>query len=87
MTYITEACLHATLEFPGSSEEDINCGSCFEWASLVFDLVEGSKIAGHNVRGHGHSWVEYEGLCYDAETPDGIADWRKLPFFKRLENA
>ena len=64
--------------------EEINRGSCFLWASVVFNLVHGSKIAGENVEGRGHTWIEYEGHCYDAETPEGVLFWGNLPFFKRV---
>ena len=81
---LKDAMRHATLSFEGLSEEDINSGKCFEFARIVFDLVEGSKIAGHNIDGHGHSWIEYEGKCYDAECSQGVLFWGNLPFFKRL---
>jgi hypothetical protein len=80
---LREAMEHATLSFNGQTGIDINSGKCFEWASIVFDLVEGSKIAGHNVGGHGHSYIEYEGRCYDAECPRGVLYWDNLPFFNR----
>ena len=81
----TEACHAATLQFEGRTEKDINSGECFEWATIVFDLLEGSKIAGHNINGCGHSWIEYRGLCWDAETPQGVRGWLKLPFWQRLK--
>ena len=81
----TEACHAATLRFPGLTEEDINSGSCFDWATEVFDLIEGSRIAGHNLNCVGHCWVEYKGLCYDAEHPDGVRNWLALSFWTRLK--
>jgi hypothetical protein len=62
----------------------INEGLCFRWAGLVFNKVEGSKIAGHNRFGQGHSWVEYAGKCYDAECLEGVETWIDLPFWQRL---
>ena len=79
---VTEACLNATISF-GKPEEEINEGECFDWATIVFDAVEGSKIAGHNI-GCGHCWVEYRGLCFDAEVPRGVKDWKQLPFWVRI---
>ncbi len=32
----------------------------------------------------GHFWVTGDGLHYDAECPEGVEDWRDLPFFLRL---
>jgi hypothetical protein len=66
-------------------EQDINDGQCFEWATIVFDFVEGSKIAGHNIKGVGHCWVEYKNLCFDAEVPQGVRGWLNLPFWQRLK--
>lgn len=80
-----EACLAATLLFEDRTEEDINSGLCFEWATMVFDELQGSKIAGQNIRGCGHCWVEYKGLCYDAEVPNGVCSWLDLPFWKRIK--
>jgi hypothetical protein len=82
---IHDACHYAT-ELVGQPPEEINKGLCFEWAWVVFDLVEGSKIAGHNVNGHGHTFIEYGQWCYDAECPQGVQDWRDLPFFRRLRS-
>ena|ERR1700674_5857187 len=82
--HMTEACIHATLLFEDRTPEDINSGSCFEFATIVFDLVRTSKIAGNNIRGCGHCWVEYKGLCYDAEHPQGVRSWLKLNFWQRL---
>ena len=78
---VAEACTHATISF-GIPEQEINEGKCFDWATIVFDAVEGSKIAGHNI-GCGHCWVEYKGLCFDAEVPRGVKDWKRLPFWVR----
>ena len=80
---LKDAMRYATLVFDGPAE-GINSGNCFAWAKIVFDLVEGSKIAGHNIDGYGHSWIEYEGKCYDAECPQGVLFWGNLPFFKRI---
>lgn len=82
---MTEACLATTLRFEGLTEEDINSGHCFTWAEIVFELVNGSKIAGMNLNGCGHVWVEYKGLCYDSETPEGTRNWLNLQFWKRLK--
>ena len=81
----TEACHAATLRFPGLTEEDINSGSCFDWATEVFDLIEGSRIAGHNLNGVGHCYIYYRGYYYDAEVPQGIRNWLALPFWTRLK--
>ena len=65
--------------------EDINNGSCFDFATVVFELIAGCKIAGQNIGGVGHTWIEYKGRCYDAEVPEGVRNWLSLPFWKRLQ--
>jgi ATP-dependent phosphoenolpyruvate carboxykinase len=32
----------------------------------------------------GHSWIEYEGLHFDAETPDGVSNPREMQYHRRL---
>jgi hypothetical protein len=81
---MTEACLRATRSFKNKSEEEINYGSCFDWATIVFNAISGSKIAGQNIGGVGHSWIEWKGLVYDAEVPHGVRSWLKLPFWQRV---
>jgi hypothetical protein len=80
-----EACLCATLRFEGKTEEDINYGDCFNWAEIVFDLMPGSKIVWQSLNQCWHTWIEYKGLCYDAEVPKGIRNWLNLPFWERLK--
>lgn len=73
----------ATASF-GETPEQINSGRCFKWAEIVFDKVAGSRIAGNFMHGLGHTYIEIDGVCYDAETPDGVKDWADLPFFRRI---
>ena len=83
----TAVCEATAAQFKGMQQQDINLGLCFDWATIVFDLLEGSKIAGHNVNRVGHTWIEYKGLCYDAEVPNGVRSWLSLPFWQRLKAA
>jgi len=32
----------------------------------------------------GHVWVKYKGKFYDAEAPNGVDDWRELPYIKKV---
>ena len=34
--------------------------------------------------GVNHCFVEYQGRFYDSEAPEGVDDYRDLPFFKRV---
>lgn len=78
------ATIEATVAKWGKKPEEINNGECFDFATVIFSAIEGSKIAGHNVHGAGHTYIEYMGRCYDAERPRGVKRWRALPFFKRI---
>jgi hypothetical protein len=35
----------------------------------------------------GHVWVEFKGKFYDAETPDGVTDWKDLPWMQEFFKA
>jgi len=30
-----------------------------------------------------HYWFVCNGLCYDSECPEGVADWKDLPIYKK----
>jgi hypothetical protein len=32
----------------------------------------------------GHVWIKYQGKFYDAEAPNGVDDWRELPYIQRV---
>lgn len=81
---------------------DINCGLCEEWAERVralyheatgTDLVE--VLDPGNLSGNaddsleaGHVFVRFNDMFYDAETPQGVSDWKQLPMFvKQREDA
>jgi hypothetical protein len=35
----------------------------------------------------GHVWVKYQGKFYDAEAPNGVDDWRELPYIQKVFKA
>lgn len=65
------------------SAEAINEGGCFEWATEVLSMVD-CKIVARTYGGGYHCFVEHRKRYYDSETPQGVKDWRCLPYFKRL---
>ena len=71
------------MELSFNTPADINCGGCFEWATLVFADVEGTQIHGHCHGGGYHAFISYRGRYYDSETTQGTARWQNLPYFKR----
>lgn len=77
---------------------DINNGHCKMFAQSVQDTArsipdlsdESIRIRTWSYDGSGytsyaHAWVEYEGLHYDAECPEGVDKPRNLPLFQRGE--
>lgn len=58
---------------------DINCGQCEEWAGRVEELV-GDSVTVHDPD-ECHVFIEHGGKFYDAECPEGVTDWRRLPIF------
>jgi hypothetical protein len=63
---------------------EINDNDCFNWAFKVFNLKPGTAIGGHRIDDEGQSFIIYDGVCYDAETPNGVGDWWCLGSFRRM---
>lgn len=81
----------------GQDPCDINLGECAVFADAARDHVPDAKII-DNVEwnaqlretdrptagvGGEHAWLECGGRFYDSETPEGVDDWRDLPFFQQ----
>jgi hypothetical protein len=68
-----------------------NSGFCDIYASKLSKLLPGSKQWDTEEQGPsgtlGHVWVEFKGKFYDAETPDGVTDWKDLPWMKEFYKA
>ena len=75
---------------------DINCGFCEEWGERVAELYREATgnngidvIDPGNLSGNpddsllGHVFIRFRGRYYDAECPEGVDDWRKLPLFTK----
>ena len=58
----------------------INSGLCAEWAERAVALVGGSVAW---VSNSAHAVVGLDGMMYDAETTDGVADEHELPWVAR----
>lgn len=46
-------------------------------------IVSNLEMAAQEGEGPEHVWLVHEGRHYDSETPEGVDDWRDLPFFQR----
>jgi hypothetical protein len=68
-----------------------NTGFCDIYASKLSKLLPGSKQWDTEEMGPsgtlGHVWVEFKGKFYDAETPDGVQDWKQLPWMQEFYKA
>ena len=65
-----------------------NTGFCDIYADKLSKLLPGSKQWSTEERSPsgtlGHVWIEYKGKFYDAETPDGVTDFKQLPWMKEF---
>jgi hypothetical protein len=67
------------------SPQQINNGECDQFAVEIGILFPESDELCSEVVGifePRHIWIEYKGKHYDAETPNGVSDYKKLPIFK-----
>lgn len=69
---------------------DINNGGCEGFMGSIIGRMGGYSrdltcgTPDFDSRWPGHYWIEYKGRYYDAECPNGVSDWRKLPIMVRL---
>jgi len=70
-----------------TSYENINEGLCDEFAACVCTFLPGCTMYWNDDFTDefdcSHCFIEYEDRYYDAECPEGVDDWRDLPFFQR----
>ncbi len=90
---ITKA-IETTKKELGFSLEILTEWICEGFAELVVDKVPGAEACWDcdidpnqqdiptNKRDPSHCFVSYNGKYYDAACPDGVDDWRNLPFFR-----
>lgn len=90
---ITEAVLEVLAEFVqrGYTAQSINDGQCDRFAYRVVKRIpDAHELWDDDLQPPGlfdgigsHCFVEYEEKYYDSECPDGVDDWKELPFFVR----
>jgi hypothetical protein len=75
----------------GKTPYQINDGECDDFADKLQEQIGGVFLQtapwdGNFVSSQlpGHAWVYWGGRHYDAETPNGVADWKQLPIFKKM---
>lgn len=57
-----------------------------EFRALTCDSQDLARLKPAKTKGiiYQHSWTFFQGRHYDSEAPEGVEDWRDLPFFGRL---
>jgi hypothetical protein len=63
----------------GYTPEEINNGQCRVFAEEISMAVENVFVRNGNC----HSWLEFQGKCYDSECIHGVDNWKHLPFYQR----
>lgn len=87
---LTQAIIGLRNEWPETPQQ-INSGYCADFATVVWERLKGPEwlltlgTPGSAERsGAGwHVWLFTDGLHFDAECPQGVADWSQLPIFQR----
>jgi hypothetical protein len=67
--------------------EVCNTGFCDIFAEKFREEYPGAELWGTEWGlGYtfGHVWVKYGNKFYDAETPQGVTDWKQLPYIQKV---
>ena len=67
--------------------EICNDGFCDIFAEKFREEYPGAELWGTNYGidyAFGHVWVKYGNKFYDAETPNGVVDWKQLPYIQKV---
>jgi len=67
--------------------EICNDGFCDIFAEKFKEEYPGAELWGTDYGvGYvfGHVWVKYNNKFYDAETPNGVEDWKNLPYIQKV---
>jgi len=75
-------------EFNVENGHHLNMGACDVFAHKLSNRVADVNIIdciefGMQLGTGKHVWVLHDGRFYDAEVPEGVDDWRDLPFIQR----
>jgi hypothetical protein len=71
----------------GLTPDEICGGNCDEFANDLADIIGGTLMATSEESDlPAHFFVEKDGLYYDSQTPQGVANIRDLPIFQAAQN-
>ena len=69
-----------------SDPVEINTGGCADFATILWESNRKLEITSdedEDGREYSHTFIKHQGRFYDAETPEGIEDWRDFPIYAR----
>ena len=66
-----------------TSASSINTGLCKIYAQRVYRRLGEPYWLNVVSKGDTHTWLEYDGVCYDADCLEGVLDPQRLPAFSK----
>jgi hypothetical protein len=83
---ISEELIEEDIKPPVNNKKDINDGFCMHIAEEVANSVDadGIRLMQSGGMGYSHTWIERYGLHFDAESPNGVYDYRELKMWDRF---
>lgn len=86
LQYLTDAWLKK-YKYRLYDPSDINYGDCYRWSFLAHRLHGGQLISVTITENNtSHAFLKIGDKYYDSETPQGIKNWRRLPYFDRTRD-
>lgn len=89
-TDITEV-IHELVKEYGQTPYEINNGDCQHFAYELHNRVKGAEVfevggfwMQEEVDEPSHFFIRFNNRYYDAETPQGVKDWKNLPIFHNI---
>lgn len=87
VTEAIESCLHEYIherDISVYTPAEINNGYCRMFIADVVDYLGNPDDVVRHDASDVHSWIEYDGRHYDAETPRGVPEACQLPIWNRF---
>lgn len=95
---LIEQLLETYLKNGFKNAADINCGYCQDFAEELVGII--NAVCDPKIEGYAnafwdsdychcesvHCFVEFDGLFYDSETPEGVEHPSDLPIYQRLKD-
>ena len=65
---------------------DINNQFCYHFAEEIVEEFQEANYCQITLLGRPHAFIEYHGLYYDSECPEGVVNFLELNMFKDLKH-